>query len=116
MRFLHATDIMKMMYEMAGADTPDDRFDPAWFNTNADKVIAQWRDQYPLFWYQYFYPPIWETEGSIALGQLLVTGDITPEEAAQRWEAVAEKNRKDNPTELEDYKKWVLPPEMFGNQ
>lgn len=116
LRFLHTPDIMKMMYDMAGAVTPDDRFDPAWFNTNADKVIAQWRDQYPLFWYQYFYPPIWETEGSIALGQLLVTGEITPEEAAQRWQAVADKNRKDNPTELEDYKKWVLPPEMFGNQ
>ena len=46
-------------------------------------MIMEWRSEYPLFWYQYYYPPIWETEGSIALGQLLVNGEITPEEAAQ---------------------------------
>lgn len=111
--FLHRDDIMKMMYDMAGAITPDDRFKQEWLNVNSDRMIMQWRSEYPLFWYQYYYPPVWETEGSIALGQLLATGDITPKEAASRWQALAVKNRQDNPSELDAYKKWILPPEMF---
>jgi raffinose/stachyose/melibiose transport system substrate-binding protein len=114
LKFLHREDIMKMMYDMSGAITPDDRFKTEWLNVNSDKQIMEWRSKYPLFWYQYYYPPIWETEGSIALGQLLVNGEITPEEAAARWQAVAEKWRQDNPSELEAYKKWILPPAMFN--
>jgi raffinose/stachyose/melibiose transport system substrate-binding protein len=112
LRFLHREDIMKMMYEMAGAVTPDDRFQTEWLDTNIDKQILQWRSEFPLFWYQYYYPPVWESEGAIALGQLLMAGDITPEEAAQRWEDVANKNREQNPEQLKNYEKWVLPPEL----
>jgi len=114
LRFLHREDIMKLMYEKAGAVTPDLRFKPEWFNTNSDTTIDKWRNMYPLFWYQYYYPPIWESEGAIALGQLLVAGEITPEEAAQKWQEIAEKNRRENPEQLENYKKWTFPPEMFG--
>jgi raffinose/stachyose/melibiose transport system substrate-binding protein len=112
LRFLHREDIMKMMYEMAGAVTPDDRFQTEWLDTNIDKQILQWRSEFPLFWYQYYYPPVWESEGAIALGQLLMAGDITPEQAAQRWEDVANKNREQNPEQLKNYEKWVLPPEL----
>lgn len=101
------------MYAKAGAVTPDNRFKPEWLNTEADKQIVQWRKEFPLFWYQYYYPPVWESEGSIAIGQLLMTGDVTPEQAAQKWQDLADKNRKENPQQLENYKKWVLPPEMF---
>ena len=114
LRFLHREDIMKLMYEKAGAVTPDSRFKPEWFNTNSDTAINKWTSEYPLFWYQYYYPPIWESEGSIALGQLLVAGEITPEEAATKWQEIADKNRRENPEQLENYTKWVLPPEMFG--
>jgi raffinose/stachyose/melibiose transport system substrate-binding protein len=113
LRFLHRDDIMQLMYKDAGAVTPDLRFKPEWFNTNSDTSVYNWMKVYPLFWYQYFYPPMWESEGSMALGQLLQTGEITPEEAAARWQAVAEKNRRENPQQLENYKKWVFPPDMF---
>jgi multiple sugar transport system substrate-binding protein len=116
LRFLHREDIMQLMYQKAGAVTPDNRFKPEWFNTNSDKAIDQWKKDFPLFWYQYYYPPIWESEGSIALGQLLVSGELTPEQAAQKWQDIADKNRRENPQQLENYKKWVFPPEMFGNQ
>ena len=112
LRFLHREDMMKMMYTMAGAVTPDTRFSQDWLDTNADRMIVQWRQEFPLFWYQYYYPPIWESEGAIGLGQLLMAGDITPEEAAQRWQEIADKNRRENPDQLENYKKWVLPVEM----
>lgn len=114
LRFLHSDDMMKLMYDTAGAVTPDLRFKTEWFNTNSDTAINKWMQEYPLFWYQYYYPPVWETEGSIALGQLLVTGSITPEEAASKWQEVAEKDRQQNPDELTDYSKWVLPPDMFS--
>ncbi len=114
LRFLHRDDIMQLMYQKAGAVSPDLRFQPDWLNTNSDKQIVQWGKEFPLFWYQYYYPPVWESEGAIALGQLLMTGDITPDQAAQRWQDLADKNRRENPQQLEDYKKWVLPPEMFG--
>ena len=112
--FLHRDDMMQLMYEKAGAVTPDSRFKPDWFNTNSDAAVNKWTTEYPLFWYQYFYPPVWESEGSIALGQLLVAGEISPEEAAERWQEIAEKNRRENPEQLENYQKWGLPPEMFG--
>ena len=114
LRFLHREDIMKMMYDMAGAVTPDVRFKSEWIDTNADQQIVQWREEFPLFWYQYYYPPIWESEGAIALGQLLMAGEITPEEAAQRFQDVAEKNRRENPEQLENYTKWELLPEATG--
>ena len=114
LRFLHREDIMQLMYEKAGAVTPDSRFKPEWFNTNSDTAINKWTTEYPLFWYQYYYPPIWESEGAIALGQLLVAGELTSDEAAEKWQEIAEKNRRENPEQLENYTKWVLPPEMFG--
>ena len=113
LRYLHRDDIMQLMYAKAGAVTPDNRFKPEWLNTEADKMIVQWRKEFPLFWYQYYYPPVWESEGSIAIGQLLMTGEVTPEQAAQKWQDLADKNRKENPQQLDNYKKWVLPPEMF---
>jgi multiple sugar transport system substrate-binding protein len=114
LRFLHREDTMKLMYEKAGAVTPDSRFKPEWFNTNSDTAINQWTNEFPLFWFQYYYPPIWESEGAIALGQLLTTGELTAEEAAAKWQEIAEKNRRENPEQLDNYTKWVLPPEMFG--
>jgi multiple sugar transport system substrate-binding protein len=114
LRFLHREDIMKLMYEKAGAVTPDSRFNPEWFNTNSDAAINKWTTEYPLFWYQYYYPPIWESEGAIALGQLLVAGELSAEEAAAKWQEIADKNRRENPEQLDNYTKWVLPPEMFG--
>jgi raffinose/stachyose/melibiose transport system substrate-binding protein len=115
LRFLHRDDIMQLMYKMAGAVTPDNRFKTDWLNTNSDKMIVEWRKQYPLFWYQYYYPPVWESEGSIAIGQLLMTGEVTPERAAANWQKVAEKWRTDSPNELGAYQKWVFPPEMFSS-
>jgi multiple sugar transport system substrate-binding protein len=108
LRFLHTDETMQLMYERAGAVTPDIRFQTEWLNTNADRQILEWMQEYPLFWYQYYYPPVWESEGAIALGQLLVAGDITPEEAAQRWQEVADKWRTENPDQLEAYTKWGL--------
>jgi len=116
LRFLHSPRIMKLQYELSGAITPDDRLDSTWLNTEADRLIAQWAKEYPLFWYQYYYPPILETEGAIAGSQLLFSGEITPEEAAQLYQDVAEKWRKSNPDQLAAYQKWSLPPEMFGGQ
>jgi raffinose/stachyose/melibiose transport system substrate-binding protein len=116
LRFLHEPRIMKLQYEMSGAITPDDRLDPAWLNTEADRIINKWSHEYPLFWYQYYYPPILETEGAIAGSQLLLAGDTTPEEAAKLYQQVAEKWRKSNPDQLAAYQKWTLPPEMFGQK
>jgi raffinose/stachyose/melibiose transport system substrate-binding protein len=114
LRFLHRDDIMQLMYEKAGAVTPDLRFQADWMDTEVDKQILEWTQTLDLFWYQYYYPPVWESEGAIALGQLLMAGDIDATEAAARYQAVAEKWREENPDQLADYGKWTLPPEMFG--
>jgi len=66
LRFLHREDIMQLMYEKAGAVTPDSRFKPEWFNTNSDTAINKWTNEYPLFWYQYLLPTNLESEGAIA--------------------------------------------------
>jgi raffinose/stachyose/melibiose transport system substrate-binding protein len=116
LRFMHTPEMMKLQYDMAGAVTPDDRFDPAWFNTEVDRTIQEWSKEYPLFWYQYYYPPIFETEGAIAQSQLLFAGATTPEAAAQAYQDVAEKWRTANPDQVANYAKWTLPPEMFGEQ
>jgi multiple sugar transport system substrate-binding protein len=117
LRFLHSDEMMKLMYEMAGAVTPDSRFKQEWLDTSADRQILEWIEEgVPLFWYQYYYPPVWESEGAIALGQLLMAGDITAEEAASRYQALAEKWRSENPEQLEAYEGWTFPPEMFGGQ
>lgn len=113
MVFLHRDDMMKLMYNKAGAVTPDLRFKSEWYDTVSDKTVQEWRGQYPLFWYQYFYPPVWEFEGVYGLSQLMLSGELTAEEAAQQWQELAEKNRRENPEQLEAYKKWVLPEEMF---
>jgi raffinose/stachyose/melibiose transport system substrate-binding protein len=115
LRFLHSDDMMQLMYEQSGAVTPDLRFQEDWLDTASDRQVLQWMSEdIPFFWYQYYYPPQWETEGAIALGQLLMAGDITPEEAAVQYQDVAERWREQNPEQLEDYGAWTLPPEMFG--
>lgn len=114
LRFLHSEEMMKLMYEKAGAVTPDLRFDPAWMDTNVDKQMLEWAQNLDLFWYQYYYPPVWESEGAIALGQLLMAGDIDAAEAAKRYQSIAEKWREENPEQLAAYGKWTMPPEMFG--
>ncbi|MCJ7659034.1 MAG: ABC transporter substrate-binding protein [Anaerolineales bacterium] len=114
LKFLHTEDMMKLMYEKAGAVTPDLRFKPEWMDTNVDKQMLEWGQNLDLFWYQYYYPPVWESEGAIALGQLLMAGDIDAAEAAARYQAIAEKWREENPDQLAAYEKWTMPPEMFG--
>ena len=82
LKFLHTEDMMKLMYQEAGAVTPDKRFKDEWLNTEVDKQIIAWSKKSPEFWYQYFYPFGFESSGVNPIVQELFASDLSPEEAA----------------------------------
>src|SRR5690606_6647583 len=45
LRCLHSDEMMKLMYEMAGAVTPDSRFKQEWLDTSADRQILEWIEE-----------------------------------------------------------------------
>jgi len=109
--FIHTPDRMKAMYEIGGAISPDDRFDAAWLVWEADKKIQKWTQERPEFWYQYYYPPMLESDGAVVGCQNLFTRKWTSEQAAENMDNVIEKWRKANPELIDNYGKWKPPTE-----
>ncbi|PYG90403.1 multiple sugar transport system substrate-binding protein [Ruminiclostridium sufflavum DSM 19573] len=108
LKFLHTEDMMKLMYQEAGAVTPDKRFKDEWLNTEVDKQIMAWSKGNPEFWYQYFYPFGFESSGVNPIVQKLFAVDLAPEEAAKEFQDALKKWKNQNPELLTAFEKWKV--------
>jgi raffinose/stachyose/melibiose transport system substrate-binding protein len=108
LEYLHEPDTMHEMYRMCGAVAPDNRFDSSWLTSNADKQFAQWVEEKPNFWYQYYYPFPFERDGVTPGIQQLFQEDGTPEKAIEYMQDAIDKWRSEHPDQVDAYNTWEL--------
>jgi multiple sugar transport system substrate-binding protein len=109
--FLHSDEAMDLMIDVMDSNLipADDRFDMSKVKDPVKRQIFEWV-------HSGFKEGKWFTSGVIPFsildegllpgGQLLVTGDLTPKEAAEKMEKAAEDWRSLNPEALEYFKIW----------
>jgi raffinose/stachyose/melibiose transport system substrate-binding protein len=110
LKFLHREDMMKLMYQEAGAICPDKGFKDEWLNTQVDKDIMKWVKELPLFWYQYYYPMAFEQTGTgvNSIVQQIFAENISAEQAGKNLQDALVKWRAQNPEQFAAFSKWKL--------
>ena len=108
MLFLQEPDNMQLLYEKTNAFMPNNNFDSSWTTKEVDKTIAAWMESMPIISYQFFYPPMFESEGIIPVIQSMAAGSLTAEEGALQLDDTLVKWRDQNPEQLDAFKKWVI--------
>jgi raffinose/stachyose/melibiose transport system substrate-binding protein len=111
LKFLHTPDVMRLMYRESGAICPDTRFDPAWLNTETDKTMWKWQEEVPNFWYQYYYPIQFETNGVDPGLQKLWQPNGSVESAVTTMQAAIKQWRAQSPQQAGAFKSWQPPPD-----
>lgn len=106
LKFLHTPAMMHLMYQESGAICPDNKFDTSWFDTETDKTMWHWQQTLPNFWYQYYYPLPFETNGvDPGLQQLWQpNGSVTA--AVASMQGAINKWGEQTPEQLSAYKTW----------
>lgn len=106
LKFLHTPAMMHLMYQESGAICPDNKFDTSWFDTETDKTMWHWQQTLPNFWYQYYYPLPFETNGvDPGLQQLWQpNGSVTA--AVASMQGAINKWSEQTPEQLSAYKTW----------
>jgi raffinose/stachyose/melibiose transport system substrate-binding protein len=106
LKFLHTPAMMHLMYQESGAICPDNKFDTSWFDTETDKTMWHWQQTLPNFWYQYYYPLPFETNGvDPGLQQLWQpNGSVTA--AVASMQGAINKWSEQTPQQLSAYKTW----------
>ncbi len=106
LKFLHTPAMMQLMYQESGAICPDNKFQTSWFDTETDKTMWKWQQTLPNFWYQYYYPLPFETNGvDPGLQQLWQSGNAASA-AASTMQASINKWGEQSPDQLSAYKTW----------
>jgi raffinose/stachyose/melibiose transport system substrate-binding protein len=106
---LTSPERVNAMFKQTGAFPGSDQLDAASVTLPTDKQMYQWIQERPGYTYNYNYPGDFETT-LYTLGQQLVTGQLTPEQAAQAYEDAAAKWRENNPQGVENFKIWIEKP------
>ena len=97
------------MFQQTGAFPGSDQLDISSVTLPTDKQMYQWIQERPGYTYNYNYPGDFETS-LYTIGQRFVAGELTPEQAAQEYEAAAAKWRENNPQGVENFKIWIDKP------
>ena len=106
LKFLHTPAMMHLMYQESGAICPDNNFDTKWLNTDTDKTMWHWQQTLPNFWYQYYYPLPFETNGvDPGLQQLWQAGGNV-NSAVSTMQSAITKWGQQSPAQLQAYKQW----------
>jgi multiple sugar transport system substrate-binding protein len=106
LKFLHTPAMMRLMYKESGAICPDNKFQTSWFDTETDKTMWQWQKTLPNFWYQYYYPLPFETDGvDPGLQQLWQSGSSV-DSAVSTMQAAIDKWGNQSPQQLDAFKTW----------
>ena len=108
MLFLQEEDNMKLLYEKTNAIMPNANFDSNWVDKKVDKTVVGWMNSIPVVSYQFFYPPMFESEGIIPVVQNVAAGLMTAEDGASELDAVLVKWSEQNPDQLDAFKKWDI--------
>ena len=105
LKFLHEPEQMKSLYEMAGAMTADDRWDPAWLASGIDQQMYQWTKDIPSVTLYYIAPPVIDEWIWPAAGQLY-TNTSTPEAIGELGEQIIAAWREANPELVANFIEW----------
>ena len=110
--YMHTEESMNRMVDVMDGKCfpPDDRFDVNKIGNPLKRQIAELTYsgfKNGTFFTDAVIPYAPMGEGMIPVGQLLILGDLSPEDAATQMEAATEEWRKLNPEVLETYKIWA---------
>jgi raffinose/stachyose/melibiose transport system substrate-binding protein len=108
LKFLHTSEVMHLMYKISGAITPDNKFDTAWLDTETDKTMLGWQRSVPDFWYQYYYPLQFETNGVDPGLQKLWEPGGSVEGAVSTMQTAIKQWRTQSPAQAQAYSSWQL--------
>lgn len=106
LEFFYSAEIQNLMYEEISVFSGSDELDRDSMKTNLDFALYDLAQEKPGMTYPWLHPGAVE-EASYAITQELLAGDIDAKEAADKYEAAAEKWRNENPDELENVKIWA---------
>jgi multiple sugar transport system substrate-binding protein len=104
--FMHDPERMQAWFETTGAFPADDRFDQSLIQLEQQKDLFELvKDGAPYI--ENFIPTQLDSEAIFANAQLLLAGDVTPEEAAEKTEQVAERIRRTQRDLIENFRAWA---------
>ena len=106
LKFLHTPEMMHLMYQESGAICPDNKFDTSWFNTETDKTMWHWQQTLPNFWFQYYYPLPFETDGVDPGLQQLWQANSSVQSAVSTMQGAIGKWSQQTPAQVQAYKQW----------
>jgi raffinose/stachyose/melibiose transport system substrate-binding protein len=106
LKFLHTPEMMKLMYQESGAICPDTKFEASWLDTETDKTMWEWQKTLPNFWYQYYYPLPFETNGVDPGLQQLWQSNGSVDRAVSTMQGAISKWGDQSPAQLDAYKTW----------
>jgi len=104
--FYLSAERQNALYAKTGVMPATDQVDPALMKNAVDRKTLEWVKTKACFTYQEHLPPS-IMESMFAICQEMVGGDIGAKEAAQKFEDAVAKWRKENPKDVEYYKKWA---------
>jgi len=108
LKFLHTPEMMQLMYKVSGAITPDNKFDQAWLDTETDKTMLGWQKSLPDFWYQYYYPLQFETNGVDPGLQKLWEPNGSVAGAVSSMQSAIQQWKNQSPAQAQAYSSWQL--------
>ncbi len=108
LKFLHTPEMMRLMYKISGAITPDNNFDPAWLDTETDKTMLEWQKTLPDFWYQYYYPLQFENNGVDPGLQKLWEPGGSVSGAVSSMQSAIKQWQTQSPAQAKAYSSWQL--------
>lgn len=104
--FTHQPEQLKSWYQHTKNIPCDDRFDPAWLETESEKQIYDQLLNNSSPYAEIFIPAMVDSEGMYAATQMIFSGN-TAQEAAQYMEDTADKWRTMDPNGVENFKNWA---------
>ena len=107
LKFLHTPERQNEMYLQSGAPPCDDRFDLNLLKTEQEKWVYDQLLNDNWFFHNENYVP-WQInlDGNYVVGQQFIDENLTPDEAAQRAQDVAELFRRESPDTLQYMTEW----------
>jgi len=109
LKFMYSKERANAMHEQTGAFPGSNLLDPSVITYEQNKFIHKKMVEESCGTYNFNHPGAFE-EALYSIGQIFMGGEIDAEEAARRYEDAAEKWRKNNPEQVENFKIWIKEP------
>lgn len=105
--WLHDPENLVSWYETTGSFPADKRFDSSLVEDGLKRDLYELNTLPLQLWAQNYAPPQVDSQGLRSVGQALIAGSLTPDEAAAEIQRVIEAWQTQQPAEFEAYLTWA---------